>query len=56
LPDDRFIWLLNTFEVEMGRKQEKAEQRKNYKETFKKMKHGHGGRSIRKKEESALGG
>jgi hypothetical protein len=39
----------------MGRKQEKAEQRKKYKEAFKNVKHGHGGRSIRKKEESALG-
>jgi len=39
----------------VGRKQEKAEQRKTYKEMFKKMKHGHGGRSIRKKDEAALG-
>ncbi len=39
----------------MGRKQEKAEQRKQYQETFKKMKHGHGGRAIRKKDEAALG-
>ena len=39
----------------MGRKQEKAQQRKNYKESFKKVKHGHGGRPISKKEESALG-
>lgn len=39
----------------MGRKQEKAEQRKSYKESFKKVKHGHGSRAIRKKEESALG-
>lgn len=39
----------------MGRKQEKAEQRKQYKEAFKKVKHGHGGRSVRRKEETALG-
>jgi len=39
----------------MGRKQEKGQQRKQYKEAFKKVKHGHGGRPIRKKEESALG-
>lgn len=39
----------------MGKKQEKAEQRKNYKESFKKVKHGHGGRSLRKKDEAALG-
>jgi hypothetical protein len=39
----------------MGRKQQKAEQRKAYQEMFKKMKHGHGGRSIRKKDEAALG-
>jgi hypothetical protein len=39
----------------MGKKQEKAEQRKNYKEAFKKVKHGHGGPSIRKKDEAALG-
>jgi hypothetical protein len=39
----------------MGRKQEKAEQRRRYKEAFKKVKHGHGGRPIRKKEEAALG-
>jgi hypothetical protein len=39
----------------MGRKQEKAEQRRRYKETFKKVKHGHGGRPVRKKEETALG-
>lgn len=38
-----------------GRKQEKAQQRKTYKEAFKNVKHGHGGRSIRKKQESALG-
>jgi len=39
----------------MGRKQEKAEQRKQYKEAFSKVKHGHGGRFIKKKEEAALG-
>jgi hypothetical protein len=30
-------------------------QRKTYQESFKKVKHGHGGRAIRKKEETALG-
>ena len=39
----------------MGRKQEKAKQRNKYKEAFKGVKHGHGGRSIRKKQEAALG-
>jgi len=39
----------------MGRKQEKAAQRRSYKEAFKNVKHGHGTRSIRKKEEAALG-
>ncbi|MFC2043583.1 hypothetical protein ACFLT8_00435 [Chloroflexota bacterium] len=39
----------------MGRKQEKAEQRKKYQESFKNVKHGHGGRPIKKKDESALG-
>lgn len=39
----------------MGRKQEKAQQRKSYHEAFKKVKHGHGTRPIRKKEETALG-
>jgi len=39
----------------MGRKQEKAEQRRRYKEAFKRVKHGHGGRPVRKKEEAALG-
>jgi hypothetical protein len=39
----------------VGRKQEKAMQRKAYQEAFKKVKHGHGGRSVRKKEETALG-
>jgi len=41
--------------AEVGRKQEKAEQRKKYKESFKKVKHGHGGRPLRKREEAALG-
>jgi len=45
----------DTLKITMGRKQEKAEQRRNYKEAFKKVKHGHGGRAIRKKEEAALG-
>jgi hypothetical protein len=39
----------------MGRKAEKQSQRKSYKEAFKNVKHGHGGRAIRKKQESALG-
>ncbi len=39
----------------MGRKAEKASQRKSYKEQFKKVKHGHGTRAIKKKQESALG-
>jgi hypothetical protein len=39
----------------MGRKQDKAQQRKSYKEAYQKVKHGHGGRPIKKKEESALG-
>ncbi|HJM36592.1 MAG: hypothetical protein QGG15_02130 [Dehalococcoidales bacterium] len=39
----------------MGRKQEKAAQRARYKAAFKGVKHGHGGRPIRKKEETALG-
>lgn len=39
----------------MGRKQEKAEQRRRYSEAFKNVKHGHGGRSVKKKDESALG-
>ena len=39
----------------MGRKTEKEAQRKSYKESFKNVKHGHGGRSIKKKQESALG-
>ncbi len=40
----------------MGRKMDKAAQRRSYKEAFKNVKHGHGTRSVRKKEESALGG
>jgi hypothetical protein len=36
----------------MGRKAEKAAQRRTYKEAFKNVKHGHGGRSVRKKEET----
>lgn len=39
----------------MGHKQQKAEQRKKYKDAFKNVKHGHGGLAIRKKQESALG-
>ena len=39
----------------MGRKQEKAQQRKQYKEDFKGVKHGHGGRPVKKKQEAALG-
>ena len=39
----------------MGRKQDKAQQRKTYKDMYKGVKHGHGGRSIRKKDEAALG-
>lgn len=39
----------------MGRKQDKAAQRRSYNEAFKNVKHGHGGRSVRKKEEHALG-
>ena len=41
--------------IEVGRKQEKAEQRKKYKESYKGVKHGHGARSVRKKDEAALG-
>ncbi len=37
----------------MGRKQEKAEQRRRYKEVFKKVKHGHGGHPVKKKEKVA---
>jgi hypothetical protein len=39
----------------MGRKQEKSDQRKQYKEAFKNVKHGHGGRPVKKKQEFALG-
>ncbi len=39
----------------MGKKQDKVQQRKNYKEAFKGVKHSHGGRSVRKKQENALG-
>jgi hypothetical protein len=39
----------------MGRKQDKTEQRNRYKEAFKGVKHGHGGRPIRRKQEAALG-
>ncbi len=39
----------------LGKKQERAAQRAAYKNAFKAVKHGHGGRSIRKKEETALG-
>ena len=39
----------------MGRKQEKAEQRKEYKEAFKGVKYGHSGRPVKKKSEAALG-
>lgn len=39
----------------MGAKMEKAAQRRKYHEDFKEVKHGHGTRSVRKKEESALG-
>lgn len=39
----------------MGRKQEKQQQRKIYKDLFKNVHHGHGTRSIKKKDESALG-
>jgi len=39
----------------VGKKREKAEQRKKYKESFKKVKHGHGGRPIKKRDEAALG-
>lgn len=38
----------------MGRKQDKAAQRRAYKEAFKDVKHGHGGRSVRKKQEAGL--
>jgi len=38
----------------MGRKQEKAEQRKQYKTAFQGVKYGHGGQPVRKKSEAAL--
>ena len=38
----------------MGRKQEKAEQRKAYKKAFKGVKHGRGSRLVKKKAEAAL--
>jgi hypothetical protein len=39
----------------VGRKQDKSEQRKKYKESFKRVKHGHGSLSVRKRDEAALG-
>jgi len=39
----------------MGRKQDKAAQRKAYQEAFKGVKHGHGSRPIRKKQEAGMG-
>jgi len=39
----------------MGRKAEKQNQRRSYKEAFKDVKHGHGTRSVKKKQEAALG-
>jgi len=39
----------------LGRKADKAEQRRRYHEAFKHVKHNHGTRSIRKVDESALG-
>ena len=48
-------YLTFTGDNQMGRKQEKAQQRKTYQDSFKGVKHGHGGRSIRKKDEAALG-
>jgi hypothetical protein len=41
-------------EEALGRKLGKAQQRKTYRESFKRVKHGHGTRSIKKKDESAL--
>ncbi len=38
----------------MAHKLEKEQQRRAYKEAFKKVKHGHGTRAIKKKDESAL--
>jgi hypothetical protein len=40
--------------AKVGRKQDKAEQRKKYKESFRKVEHGHSGRPVRKIEETAL--
>ena len=42
-------------ERQVGKKQDKLSQRKQYKESFKNVKHGHGGRPVKKKEEAALG-
>ena len=39
----------------MGKKAEKERQRQAYKAAFKGVKHNHGTRSIKKKDESALG-
>ena len=39
----------------MGHKIDKAVQRRKYHDDFKAVKHGHGTRSLKKKEESALG-
>jgi hypothetical protein len=38
----------------MGAKMEKAVQRRKYHDDFKDVKHGHGTRAVRKKQESAL--
>ena len=46
---------LSNGEIRMTKKREKAEQRKRYKESFKKFKHGHGGLSIKKRDVAALG-
>lgn len=42
-------------EGKLGRKEEKRQQRKAYQEAFKNVKHNHGTRSVRLKDESALG-
>jgi len=39
----------------MGRKSDKATQRKSYKESFKNIRHGHGGLPVKKKALAALG-
>jgi len=39
----------------MGRKREKSEQRKSYREAFRGIKHGHGGWLVKKRAEAALG-